>query len=660
MKVFQQGTPMAEYDALDRMSRTLRGSNPLPPRSPMGAMADDLGRPAQVPPPPEPPRPAGPGNPNVPPGGSAEARAFQQARAVPPGAAPVTPTAPAALPDTPNTPPRTLRSVAGGVASAVGNGVLYGGAAAGGVATARALRDAGAPKPDPSVMAGERQPGDSTSSTLIPTGGTGPAPAAQPYNFWSDNEVGRNVGNTVNAIAPLGGVAMAARAPGALTRTAGLADAALNGLSGGIHGERSSPAPVQTLRNPQGAASASASDPQAAPQPGGGITRIDRAGHSPLFTDNKDPQMAGFLARPAGGPTKEVDGIMQRMSDKSQNEAFARFQKEADSTQYAAEVRQAQAINQNQAAQRGSWENRVAQWNDPFSGIGKARRNMEVSMSGMTPYHHRGKGGTGEKLAEARQAAYGDLAKQHFGMAAGDRDDATRRHTSDNSLRGSEASAGATRYAADARRGSEQAETQQKLRQQQLMGGIYQAAGGDPVKAAKLAAGYGIDPKQFTEMAGAEQTRAQANSKDARSTFDSVFVDKDGKRDERAEAQAHQLASRVVPGWENMNPEQRNANRAKVVDATRAVQGMNSLRNNGWGQAVGWDAPTPEYSQLPDLNGATVGEVGLWDGATTPKVSSGDTRITLRSGEQRHIPAGTLSEAQLRMLQDNGAMRSTR
>lgn len=105
---------------------------------------------------------------------------------------------------------------------------------------------------------------------------------------------------------------------------------------------------------------------------------------------------------------------------------------------YAAEVRQAQAINQGQAEQRKSWENRVAQWNDPFSGVGKAQRDMEVSLSGMTPYHHRGKGGAGEALTAARLAAYGDLSKQHFGMAAGDRDDATRRHTSDNTLRGTE------------------------------------------------------------------------------------------------------------------------------------------------------------------------------------------------------------------------------
>ena len=31
-----------------------------------------------------------------------------------------------------------------------------------------------------------------------------------------------------------------------------------------------------------------------------------------------------------------------------------------------------------------------------------------------------------------------------------------------------------------------------------------------------------------------------------------------------------------------------------------------------------------------------------------------------KNGEQRYLPAGTLSEAQLRMMQDNGATRSTR
>lgn len=57
----------------------------------------------------------------------------------------------------------------------------------------------------------------------------------------------------------------------------------------------------------------------------------------------------------------------------------------AQAAQYASEVRGAQAVNRAQADQRKSWESRVAQWDDPFSGVGKARRNMEVSLSGMTP-----------------------------------------------------------------------------------------------------------------------------------------------------------------------------------------------------------------------------------------------------------------------------------
>lgn len=105
---------------------------------------------------------------------------------------------------------------------------------------------------------------------------------------------------------------------------------------------------------------------------------------------------------------------------------------------YAAEVRQAQAINKGQAEQRKSWENRVAQWNDPFSGIGKARRNMETSMAAATTSSNKGMRGAGEKIAAARQAAYEDLSKQHFGMPGGDRDDATRRYASDNALQGTQ------------------------------------------------------------------------------------------------------------------------------------------------------------------------------------------------------------------------------
>ncbi|PTT41117.1 hypothetical protein DBR23_06645, partial [Acidovorax sp. HMWF018] len=230
---------------------------------------------------------------------------------------------------------------------------------------------------------------------------------------------------------------------------------------------------------------------------------------------------------------------------------------------------------------------------------------------------------------------------------------ADRRYGADTSLRG-------TMYGADTQLTDKQMEMQQKLRQQQALGGIYQAAGGDPVKAARLAASYGLDGKQFTDMAAADQTRTQSNVKDARSTFDNMFT-RDGKngpeRDENAEALANDLAAKIVPGWENMSAEQRAANRTKVVDATRMVQGMNTLRNNSWFQKVGIDAPTPAFSQLPDLSGATVSDVGMWEGLTTPDVRSGDKKISLRDGGTRYLPQGTLTESQLRILQNNGATR---
>ncbi len=284
-----------------------------------------------------------------------------------------------------------------------------------------------------------------------------------------------------------------------------------------------------------------------------------------------------------------------------------------------------------------AWSTRSNGVADPDGKIAayQAALKQDIAMRGAQP-------GVDVEVAKSNNALRG----QQLGADAA-------RESSRNSLRG-------TMYSADAQLGGKQLEIQQKLRQQQLMGSIYQAAGGDPVKASRLAASAGLDGKQFAEMASADQARTQGNVKDARGTFENMFT-RDGKdgpeRDENAEALAHNLASQIVPGWENMNAEQRAANRTKVVDATRMVQGMNSLRNTDWLQKAGIDAPTPAYSQLPDMGGATVSDVGMWEGLTTPNVRSGDKKILLRDSGVRYLPQGQLSESQLRLLQDNGAKR---
>ena len=246
------------FDPFGRMARDLTGQNPLPPRSPVGNMADDLSRNARATVPEGPAvRPTAPLPPEAaaaydasPEGRATRVQALKDTRgyfqgepraAAPSAAAANTaaaaPTAPAAAPAASPAGPSTLRRAA----SAVGNGILYGGAALGGALAAKGLSDVGAPKGTAAVP-GERQAGDSANSMQIPIGGNSPAPDAQPYNFWTGSEAGRNLGNAANAIAPLGGLAMAARVPGAATKAFGLADAAVTGLAVGVRDERDSAA----------------------------------------------------------------------------------------------------------------------------------------------------------------------------------------------------------------------------------------------------------------------------------------------------------------------------------------------------------------------------------------------------------------------------------
>lgn len=77
----------------------------------------------------------------------------------------------------------------------------------------------------------------------------------------------------------------------------------------------------------------------------GGVTRIDRPGHSPLFTDNADPNMQRFLARPPGGPNAQNMAAADAMESRSQQVFASQMQREQNAKQYSAEVAQAQAIN---------------------------------------------------------------------------------------------------------------------------------------------------------------------------------------------------------------------------------------------------------------------------------------------------------------------------
>ena len=264
----------------------------------------------------------------------------------------------------------------------------------------------------------------------IPGNGGAPAPAADgSQGGWRDTELGRNVYNTMMALPGVGGLGRIAATGGAISTGLNAASTGINAasrtaaLGAGVTAHGFAPAAASTPAatpdaNPyanvtpeQGRAMAEINakaqlqpngQPQEGRDMGDDITRIDRPGHSPLFTDNKDPDMARFLARPAGGPTKEVSDIMQRMSDKSRNEALRGFQREANAAQYAREVRQAQLNNAASLQQDRASQNRIDQE--------RYLRKLEVAASSRF-------GSPMERLTA--QKAYNAALEQDAGFRAG-------------------------------------------------------------------------------------------------------------------------------------------------------------------------------------------------------------------------------------------------
>ena len=164
---------------------------------------------------------------------------------------------------------------------------------------------------------------------------------------------------------------------------------------------------------------------------GGGIERIDRPGHSTLYTDNKDPMMAGFLGRAAGGPTKEVISIMQRMSDQSDAQRANRFQAQDNAAQFAREVQQAQAINAAGSANAWNVQNRMDQE--------KYLRKLDVKASSTTH--------AGERLVNLK--AYNEATKADAAARQGSDAGSVARTQADAARYGYDTGAATSRYRTD-------------------------------------------------------------------------------------------------------------------------------------------------------------------------------------------------------------------
>lgn len=593
----------------------------------------------------------GPGNPNIPPGGSADAQAVRAERLRQAGVAAPTATTSTAAPNAPSAGQR-LRSAGSNLVS----GAAYLGAGVAGQAAARSLRDVGGGASGPGAVVGERQAGDSASSTQIPVGGP-TAPQSQPYSFWTDNEAGRNIGNVASAVAPLGGVAMAARVPGALSRGVGLADAALTGLASGVRGEREAPTPAPSTPSlrvrPEDAfagppaLAAGMTPPAAVATPA--VGNVTRVGNEYSGTNVRgDISVNG---RPPGGGAISAQNMAAADALVSRNGGMA----DVSGGQGGMALPQAPTVRHS----GNDWNAR------------NTLRNAEVSASSIT--NTRRWGGKGAENSPAVQAYKAmldnDLALQRTepgvqletlrsnnGLRGQKLAADASRYGSDNSLRG-------TMYSADSQLGAKRMEMERSLRQQATMGKLWEMSQGKPevFRGLAMQAGLTDAAKLGGDMAAADQTRTLKNVEDARDTFKDLFTTPDGKIDKNAEANAHVIATKVVPGWENMSAAERAANRTKVIDAVKLVQGMNSAKDTNWAQKFGLSNPNGAYSQLPELvdkNGkqAQVGDVDWWEGMTTPNVSRGDTVITLPNGTKRYYP-GQLEESQAALLEQNGAQR---
>ena len=659
------------FDPLGRMAKDLTGQNPLPPRSPVGNMADDLSRNARAAVPEGPAvRPTAPLPPDAaaaydasPEGRATKAQVLKDTRgyfqgnpsAAPTGTAPPAPTA-----TTPSTASKWFgaaddwKGMAGSQAGSLklappeapgrvakGFGALQGAAGAynayQGVQEGDALKT-GVGAADAVAAGALFTPAAPIAGAYLGVRGaydTAKAAGGAIYNNLSEGA--RDVvGGTVNQIGlntGLWGVddgakmQMDAAAPTTLRKTA--------------PGAPTQTRPEDTFAGPP-AAAAGAASPATDP---GAPRRVDRPGQSPLFTNVADdaPYIGNnaLMAR-GNGPSAQNMAAADNLA--ASNDITPRLRAQA---QYDAEVANAQRINSMQQRMNGAGS-RSAQL-DLRSPENLAARNASVTSTISRDGRPRLRSEVEAETARTRMAQDAQIAqmKNQTEQRGQDVSADSSRYGSDNSLR-------SQMYSSDAQLGAKRMEMQRSLRQQQVMGELWKASGGDPAKFQSLAMQYGLPDaaKQGGDMVAARQTQAKANSEDAQSTFKGMFLDKEGKPDAGGEAMAHHAASQIVPGWENMSQEQRNAARPRVVEYVNMLQQANNNRDTGWLQKAGIAKSSDMRSQMPDMTGATLSDVGWWEGATTPNIGRGDKKVTLKSGAEMHFDS--LNEAQKRLLEING------
>jgi len=196
--------------------------------------------------------------------------------------------------------------------------------------------------------------------------------------------------------------------------------------------------------------------------------------------------------------------------------------------------------------------------------------------------------------------------------------------------------------------------------QRQMRAQVFKMAGGDPRKAAQIMMQNGMDPEDALKIVDTLQTQSKASDEAATKDLEAGAVTKNkdgiGVIDQGKLAVGRNVAQNMAPGFFDMDAQQRAAALPDVQAGMNIVNGANSLRENSWAKRSGLDKTT-ERTTLPDLTGASVGDVGFWDGAWRPNVGRGDVRITTRDGQVLYVPKEEVGENEKALLKKYGAKK---
>ena len=297
-------------------------------------------------------------------------------------------------------------------------------------------------------------------------------------------------------------------------------------------------------------------------------------------------------------------------------------------------------------------------------------RNLAVSASSIT--NRPGWSGGGRGYVPPDVAAYQNAQAMDIAKQAGADPGSVSRNSAQASMFGSKASADASRYgsdnslrgqvySSDAQLGAKRMEMQRGLQQQQLKGAIFREAGGKPEAAAQIAASYGLDAKDFTDMASASQTRDHNAATNARKRLEGMAVRSDDKGgtvvDPGRLARLESTLGKMSPGWQHMSEPEQAKHLAAAEAGVNLIEGLNDRRNNGFWQSIGVDGSSASLDKLPieAMKGGRLKTVKALEGAFTGGgVEREDYVIETGGGHKLYLPRDKVNQGELELLKSRG------